>query len=798
MRRIILFAICFFGVVVTYAQKSFTIKITDAAGQPISGANVKTSGNQNFITDDNGLVSIECGSQSITVSHVGYESKSLAIKNCTDVVVQLYKLEQTLGEVEITATSNPNRQLLYQPASITKLNNAELKRGNGLFLADAINTNVPGVSMQSRTLAAGQQLNIRGYGNGVRGTSGISSNFDMQGTKVYLNGIPLTDAEGITFLDDIDFASVGNAEVVKGPAGTLYGLAIAGVVNLKTIKPEKGKTSIGQDVMIGSYGLKRFTTHIQSGGDRSSILANYGYQHSDGFAPHTASTKRFVNFSGDFILSEKQSLTSYFGYSNSYDERQGELTIKQFESGDYSGNPNYIANNAHSAVKSFRIGVGHNYQFNNWLSNTTTLFGSAANTDAASGSQWTDRDPINFGLHSAFNTQFVLADGTTLTGITGVETQHGYAQTIGYSMKANPANPSGYNIIDTTRSNLEAESGTTSVFTEWTVGLKNDLSFTAGLGWSTMNIILDDRFQAAVRSQIKPVTHFENSYKNMFSPHLAINKVFSKEISAYAAYSRGYKAPVSSYFYIPFVPGAPNTGRVNTGLKAEIADQFEIGSKGSLFNEKLNYQLALFNAIFSNKMTSVAVPLDPNTTAFSYVVNGGKQDDKGVEIAVRYSAFESTKGFFSSIKPFANLTYSDFKYKDFQYQRFKVAPNTTKDSTVNYSGKEVGGVAKIVANIGLDFATSPGLYGNVVYSYRDKSPITSDNLLYSDSYNLLNAKVGFRRGFGHFDVDVFVAANNMTSIKYYYMVFVNQLTDAYVPAPKEINYFGGINLKYNF
>ncbi|MEZ4793988.1 MAG: hypothetical protein R2773_00655 [Flavobacteriaceae bacterium] len=45
-------------------------------------------------------------------------------------------------------------------------------------------------------------------------------------------------------------------------------------------------------------------------------------------------------------------MSTYFGFSNSYDERGGELTIEQYEEQDYSGgNPRYIKNNAHSAVK---------------------------------------------------------------------------------------------------------------------------------------------------------------------------------------------------------------------------------------------------------------------------------------------------------------------------------------------------------------------------------------------------------------------------------------------------------------
>jgi iron complex outermembrane receptor protein len=198
------------------------------------------------------------------VSFVGYETYKFSITNCgVTVNISLVTDKVSLDAVEITATSNTNKSLLSQPVSITKLTATELKRGNGLFLDDAINGNVPGVQMQRRTVAAGQQFNIRGYGNGARGTNGVNSNFDGQGYKVYLNGIPITDAEGITLMDDIDFGSIGNVEVTKGPAGSLYGLAIAGVVNLKTVKPEKGKTSFGQEVMMGSYGLKRYNTHFQ-------------------------------------------------------------------------------------------------------------------------------------------------------------------------------------------------------------------------------------------------------------------------------------------------------------------------------------------------------------------------------------------------------------------------------------------------------------------------------------------------------------------------------------------------------
>jgi iron complex outermembrane receptor protein len=795
MKQISIVIIFLFCAVILHAQETLKGKVIDALTRnPLQGASINSIGKGVAFTNEDGFFSIPCDvNNKLTITFLGYEPVEKFVKNCRDeLVIEMVPFSHSMEDVEITTTSAQNKSVLYQPASIAKLNTRELKRGTGLYLDDAINANVPGVAMQRRSVSGGQQFNIRGYGNGVRGTNGVSSNFDNQGSKVYLNGIPLTDAEGITIMDDIDFGSIGNVEVTKGPSGTLSGLAIAGVINLNTVKPDPCMTSMGQEVQVGSYGLKRFTTSFQTANEHSSLLANYGHQESDGFMSHTASTKQFVNLAGNFQLGPKQSLFSYFGYSKSYDQRGGELTIDQYNNRDYSGNPEYIKRNAHSEVTSFRAGLGHSYQFNKNISNTTTVFGTAMNTNASSAGGWTDKDPVNFGLRSVIDTKFPLNNEVVLSGITGVETQHQYAQTMGYTMVADAADPNGYWVVGAMRSNQSTYTGTSSLFTEWTLSLPREISITAGLGWSNMNIELNDRFYVANSTNPR---QYKKSYSNMLSPHIAINKVFNKQLSLYASYSKGYKAPVSSYFFIPA------TGKLNTSLKPEVGDQYEVGSKGLLFHDKLSYQVAVFDALFSNKMTAVAVPLDGSatTTAYSYVANGGKQDNKGIEALLKYTAYESYKGFVKAVKPFANFAYSDFTYKDFKFQKFKAGSNNTAVDTVDYSGKDVAGVPRVTFNIGLDVLTSYGFYGNAYYAYRDAMPITSDGKEMTDSYSLLNAKLGLRRMLSnHFDADLYFGVNNITGTQYYYMVFVNQLPDAYLPAPNKANYFGGINLKYNF
>jgi len=290
--------------------------------------------------------------------------------------------------------------------------------------------------------------------------------------------------------------------------------------------------------------------------------------------------------------------------------------------------------------------------------------------------------------------------------------------------------------------------------------------------------------------------NYSKDYNGLVSPHFAINKVFSKELSVYGAYSTGYKAPVSSYFFIPV---SPSVGFVNEGLKPEKGEQFEIGSKGSLLKDMLVYQVAVFRAVFQNKMTAVAVPLNPPAvgTAYTYVANGGKHEDMGIEVLLKYTAYQSGNGIFRAIRPFGNLTYSKFEYKDYKIERLK-SP-ATADTTIDYTGNPVAGVAPWVANLGVDILAAAGIYANVIYSYKDAMPITSDNANRTKSYSLLNAKLGIQRSLSsRFDVDAFVGVNNITSEQYPYMVFINQLPDAYLPAPYKANYFGGINLKFNF
>ena len=87
------------------------------------------------------------------------------------------------------------------------------------------------------------------------------------------------------------------------------------------------------------------------------------------------------------------------------------------------------------------------------------------------------------------------------------------------------------------------------------------------------------------------------------------------------------------------------------------------------------FEVALFYAKFSDKMTLVGVPNSAGTaTLYSYVVNSGSYDNKGLEVLLKYNAYSSENSFLKSVRPFANAAFSDFKYNSFTFQNNVTVP----------------------------------------------------------------------------------------------------------------------------
>lgn len=99
----------------------------------------------------------------------------------------------------------------------------------GLALNEALAA-IPGVQVDNRyNYALGERISIRGLG--------ARAQFGVRGVRVLLDGLPATLPDGQTQLNHVDVASLGGAEVARGPASALYGNAAGGVIRLSTPTP---------------------------------------------------------------------------------------------------------------------------------------------------------------------------------------------------------------------------------------------------------------------------------------------------------------------------------------------------------------------------------------------------------------------------------------------------------------------------------------------------------------------------------------------------------------------------------
>jgi iron complex outermembrane receptor protein len=118
--------------------------------------------------------------------------------------------ENHIDEVAIHARSKviKEREEFKKHAQSTEIiSEYEINRNNPAFIEQSLNT-MAGVQVEKRTQLGGQRIVIRGYGNDQK--------FNNWGIKMYLNNIPLTGADGVTILDDVNFGLVNRIEVIKG------------------------------------------------------------------------------------------------------------------------------------------------------------------------------------------------------------------------------------------------------------------------------------------------------------------------------------------------------------------------------------------------------------------------------------------------------------------------------------------------------------------------------------------------------------------------------------------------------
>jgi iron complex outermembrane recepter protein len=752
-------------------------------GQPVKGATLSVPHTPIATsTDDQGIFTLRSKMyfEHIIVSCVGYTNKVISTDDAIrDITIVMEPTAKTLNGVEIIGVKTAQ--------SVTTLSDADLQRASGLSLQDALN-NVPGVNMQSRTPWGGQHIIIRGYYPSTDNGRTNGENFGGLGYQMYINNIPVTDATGNSIMDDIDYSMLGRVDIIKGPS-PLYGSYIGGAVSLFTPKVEPNQTSVQEQAIGGSYGLFRTNTSIMTSDGKMDLWVNYGHQTYDGFRPNDASRKDFASAAANFYVSSNHTVSAYASYNHSYEDLAGEIDSADFYARNAVSNPAYTAMNSHVEIQSFRAGATDKYRICKHLSNEMTVFTTGSTLTQYYAHGYTKTETTSFGGREALKYEG-KTDNLNVNGTLGASFIRSDQNTLGTFIQPFGAHAHVPSALQNYAMNYD-------LFTQWVFRLPaQQLSLTVG---GSLNFV-EFGTQNIVDSLNAPIT--QKVFKPTFTPDVSLLKVLNNNLSVYASLSTGYTPPLLTQLI-------GSDGNVNASLKPENAIQYEIGTKGTYGkDQRLSYQLALFDLDIKNKLTAVT------SGAVTSYANIGEQRNMGLELYVGYSLINDRSKTISVVRPWVSYTYLNAEYTDFKtYGKSSAGIDTVSN---NFSNNKVAAVSPNMLNVGLDVASKYGFYLNATYQYVDKAPVTFDNSTYMKSYNMLRARIGYKRNFGrHFTGDIFVGGDNLLSNTYYSFIFVGQHIselaqggdvhqpggggDGYIlPAPYNATFYGGLTVSYKF
>lgn len=707
----------------------------------------------------------------------------------TNAQISTKELEEVIVK-EKKKTEKERGEFKRHAQSVKALTEEDLNRNNPAFIEQSLGT-MAGVQVDKRTQLGGQRIVIRGYGNDQK--------FNNWGIKAYYNGVPITTAEGVTVLEDIDFANVNNVEIIKGPAATLYGGGVGGVARFY-MKPSEDKGfSITEKFAAGSFGLLQTNTRIDMVTDSSAMMVNYGHLESDGYRPRGSSLKNFLNFYGEFKLSKKNTLTAYLSHNFSRENVTGQIPYADYYAGIDTGNEAYKKKDARNEYLTSRFSITNDYKFSNAFRNRTSLFYFSQDLKNVSAGADGNSESPSFGIRSVFDWTTNLSENVTNNITFGTEIQQSRSLATSWRfLGTDDASP--LKLQDISKGSYFKTISNQAAYFAINRTTINPLELSLIIGLSANNI---DYTRTDLLSGLGLVTgynkdlSFSKSFSTSYNPHIALQKVFGKQI-VNLSYSEGYNAPTASTSFISTI------NKANDDLLPEKAKMIDLGVQGLLLGTKIDYQISYFTMDITNKLTQLSGVVPNNGGTYTYFANTGNQKNHGLELSVAYTSVGNGKSFLKKVQPF--LTYSNY---DFTYSDFKTKFSS---SIVDYSGNRVVGLPSQKYALGLDIMSNIGLYLNNTYTMIGDVYTDFANTNSVTGFTQLNSKIGYQMKTKNIDFDIYVAGNNLTNqINYTFLFLGNSVGDSdpgngfitgvatdVNPGPSKAYFFGGANVKFHF
>ena len=237
------------------------------------------------------------------------------------------------------------------PAAVTVLDSAELGRGRAGLGADELLAGIPGLYVANRhNYSLDQRISIRGFGG--------RANFGVRGLKVLLDGIPQTLPDGQTQLTNVDWATIRRVEVLRGPAGALYGNGSGGVIALESGGAAIAPLAASARFEAGAFGMRRWLGRTSARAGPLGATVSAGGFRVGGFRQHSAADAVQLAARGAYAISSRTLLSVQAAHADApRADNPGALTRAELDARHDSAAANNIARNAGKDVRQSQLAL---------------------------------------------------------------------------------------------------------------------------------------------------------------------------------------------------------------------------------------------------------------------------------------------------------------------------------------------------------------------------------------------------------------------------------------------------------
>lgn len=662
--------------------------------------------------------------------------------------------QSPLEEIVITGTRT-EQQLGDVPLAISLVDMRHIQLGRQELSLDESLARVPGLFMQNRyNFAQDLRVSIRGFGS--------RASFGIRGIKVFADGIPVTLPDGQSGTDDLDIGSAERIEVIRGPSASLYGTASGGVISLTTEEPP-AEPFVETKLTFGEFGHQKYQLKTGGQSGRFSYLINTSYMEMDGFRDHSEVEHGLINSKFRYDIDDTSNLTAIINAADSPTANDpGGITRADVAANRAQAQPRNLSSNSGEEFDQQRVGLVYDKSV-----------GEQHEVRLRGYSMWKDFQTfIPIGSHIPFvGDDGVVEFDREFFGGGGRYTYRDYLLgmpnrlTVGFDMEVqrddrqrfiNNAGVKGDRVFDQLE---KAES--LGVYFHNETELSEVVTLSFGGRFDDLELSVDDRY--LVNGDQSGTLDFTE-----FSPAVGLMWNLSPSLNLYTNYATSFETPTFTELGTPAQELNVNLGGFNN-VNAQQADSFEIGAKGTIMDDRLFYDLAVYTMEVDDEVTNI---VSIGNRAF---FENADTDRKGLEAQIQAQ-------FSDQLELTTSYTLSDFTFDSFANDPAAV-------------GEWIPGIPRHQLYTELSYTHSSGAY--VVWDALAVGQFFADNANTEkvQEYMVSNLRFGNDYELGNTTVAPFFGINNLFDEKYFSNVRTNAFGGrAFEPAP-ERHVYGGVRIK---